>query len=481
MMSTASPERRRDGLPVRRSPHAAPLSVLLVALALALAAPPAAAQHFDLERITHQTTLDNGMQVIVVENHNVPLATVEVAVKTGAMVQDSSDQGVPHLFEHMLFSGYHGFDNANFGQEATALHAAYNGTTSEELVTYYLQAPSRNVEKAIGMLAQMIREPHFEPNDLNKERFVVLNEMGRDLSDPRFALHRSVSRLLWGAGWSRKNTIGEQLPLLAVTPKHLREIFDRYYVPNNAALLVTGDVDTTSVFAWARSHFGGWKRKADPYGAYPIPPMPPLDTARAVTVIGDVPDITIEVAWRGPSVTADRSDTYAADVLSQVLADDQSEFQKRLVESGMFQSASLDYETLAHVGPIEFIGTTTVDHLAAALTVLQAEVSQLGNPDYYDPDALRIAAKQRRVNQSFEVEQAAGMASVYADWWSVAGLPYYMTYGDSLSTRTPDDLARYAQRYLGGHPFVIGALTRRADAEKVSVMLQQYLDMTEDR
>lgn len=463
----------------RRRPRSVRAALAAVACGLAVHAAPA--QQATLERITRQDTLPNGLRVIVVENHAIPLATVEVVVRTGAMSQDSADQGVPHLFEHMLFAGYQDPVGGSFAQGAATLHAAYNGTTNNERVTYYMQLPSSNVAPAMAMLARLVREPHFDVDVLNRERFVVLNEMSRDLSDPRAALERAVERRLWGAGWPRKNTLGESIAVLGASPAHLGQIFKQYYVPNNAAVIVTGDVNTAKVFQWAASRFGGWARRADPYAAHPVPPMPALDSTHSVLVLGDVTDVTVEVNWRGPSVTTDRSDTYAADVLSQMLADEQSEFHKRLVDSGLFQTVALGYSTLAHVGPISFTGTTTLDRLAAALTVLQAEVGMMGNESYYDAGELHVAAHQRRVAQSFDLEVAAGLADEYAYWWATSGLDYFMTYGDSLSARTPADLAHYAQRYLVGRPYVIGVLASHHDAPAVTEMLKQYVEMTEDK
>lgn len=439
---------------------------------------PALAQH-SIGDITHRDSLSNGMRVIVVENHAVPLATVDVVVKTGAMSQDTTNEGVPHLFEHMLFSGYRGSFNEPFGVDVGPLHAAYNGETREELVSYYLTLPSQSVDRAMDILSTLVRDPHFELQNLNKERMVVLDEMSRDLSDPRQHLNSAVERLLWGRGWPQKDPLGSAVPLFEATPKSLDRIFHQYYVPNNAAVVVTGDVSAPKVFEWARSHFGGWKRSPDPYAAHPVPAVPPLTAPTWTVVTADVPDVTILMAWQGPSVTTQRSDTYAADVLSQLVADEESEFQKHLVETGLFQSAELGYMTQSHVGPIEFVGTTTVDHLAAALTVLQTEVMLMGSASYFDPQALAIAANQRRVAQSFALERGPALAYEYADWWATSGLDYYMTYGDSLSTRTPTELEAFATRYLVNHPYAIGALVRPQDADKVSTMLQEYIQMSE--
>jgi zinc protease len=445
----------------------------------AYAANPAAlhAQRSTLEAIVHRQTLDNGMDVVVVENHAVPIATVEVVVKTGAMSQTPDDQGVPHLFEHMLFKGYRGAGGREFGNEAADLHAAYNGTTSEEQVTYYLTLPSANTDDAVRVLAHLVREPHFEREDLKMERFVVLGEFKRDVSDPRFHLQNEVSQLLWGSQWSRKNTLGDQLALLAVTPEHLQTIFDRYYIPNNTALVVSGDVDPTKVFAMAADRFGSWERAADPYATYPVPPMPPLASNQAVVVTGDVNEITIEIQWQGPSVRSNTDDSYAADVFSAFVDDEQSALQKRLVDSGVFHTASFGYQTLNHTGPITFYGTTSMEKLAAALTVLQAELMNMTTQDYFDPELLEVVEKRRSVATAFELEESIGLAHTVGYWWAVAGLDYYLGYADNLSKRSAADLSGFVARYLEGKPFVIGVLTPEKEAPKVRTFLAQYLDM----
>ena len=93
-----------------------------------------AAQESPLARFIHQTRLDNGLEVIVVENHAVPLATVLVAVRNGAFTQDSAEQGLAHLYEHLLFRSFHGRPDA-FGIEVTQLNGVYNGATSHESST----------------------------------------------------------------------------------------------------------------------------------------------------------------------------------------------------------------------------------------------------------------------------------------------------------------------------------------------------------
>jgi zinc protease len=241
--------------------------------------------------------------------------------------------------------------------------------------------------------------------------------------------------------------------------------------------VVSGDVDPKKVFAAAADRFGSWKRAPDPYESVPVPPMPPLARSDAVVVTGDVNEITIEIQWPGPSVRSNTVDTYAADVFSAYVDDEQSQLQKRLVDSGIFHTASFGYQTLDHTGPISFYGTASMDKLAAALTVLQAELMTMRADDYFDPELLKVVEKRRSVATAFELEESVGLAHTVGYWWSVAGLDYYMDYTDNLSKRSPSDLSGFVTRYLGDKPFVIGVLAPEKEAPRVRAFLAQYLEM----
>ena len=461
------------------SPRTARITRRLVFLGLAVAifaVRPVAAQRATLERIVHHDTLANGLEVIVVENHSVPLATAEVVVRAGAMIQQPEDQGVPHLYEHMLFRGYRGPRDQSFRQTSGELQAAYNGTTDDETVSYYLILPSSKVGGAIDVLADLVRRPRFDRDELMRERFVVLGEYQRRLSQPAFALSRSVDLLLWGDAFARKNTIGDETAVLTVTPEHLDEIFHRYYVPNNTALVVTGDVNAPAVFEMAHHAFDGWTRRDDPFATHPVAPMPPLTTNRAVVVQGDVSTVTIEIAWQGPSVRESPEASYAADVLSDLLNDDRSPFQRRLVDAGLFQSLAMNYRTLAHTGPIIIRGVTTPGRLAGALTGLELELRMMSDTSYFSAADLEIAKKRRAVETVLGLEQGLGLAQSVGYWWSVAGLDYYLGYVDNLSARSLADVREYVKKYIIGKPFVIGALAPPAQTKNMSTVLAQYLD-----
>src|SRR2546423_6918323 len=143
----------------------------------------AAAQQSPLARSIHQTKPDNGLAVVVVETQAVPLATVLVAVRNGAFTQEPAEEGLAHLYEHILFRSYQGDPNA-FGRAAARLNAAFNGATSEEVVYFFLMVPSQNVDGAIDLMAGRIPGGRFSQTNLTEGRPRAIKQPPRAPAEP---------------------------------------------------------------------------------------------------------------------------------------------------------------------------------------------------------------------------------------------------------------------------------------------------------
>ena len=426
---------------------------------------PARAQQPPLAHFIHRTTLDNGLEVVVAENHAVPLATVLVAVRNGAFTQEPDERGLAHLYEHILFRSYKGDPNA-FGRAAGRLNAAYNGFTSSEVVSYFLMVPSQNVDGAIDLIAGLFEDARFSNQDLKEERPVVLDELQSHASDPEDRLGRQVAQALWGSSWSRKDASGDSVTLAGITLDHLKATYNRYYVPNNAALIVTGDVVTERVFEQARERFRDWKRGPDPFADRPIPPIAPRATNGVVMLASDVRDVTIRTALQ------DTGATYAADALFDLLNDPASGFQQRLVTNGPFESVTGTYYTMSHSGPIEIVGKTSPERAQVALVRLLNELETLDVLEGASDEDLAIAKKHREVQLALTRERMAGLAPALAQWWSSAGLDYHLAYDGRMAAQTIDDLRRFAGTYVVGRPRVIGVLAPPETTDRLAAWLR---------
>jgi zinc protease len=413
----------------------------------------------ELAKIIRRHVLANGLEVIVVENHGVPLATIEIDVKNGAFTQSPAFEGLAHMYEHMFFKANRDFPEPDmFTDRAGELGAVFNGTTQEERVNYYMTLPADSLEGGMRLMGSALRWPLFREDELRREKEVVLGEYDRNEAQPGFRFTQRATALLYPGQGSRKNTIGDRGVITRVTPAQMREIQRRYYVPNNCALIVTGDVDPERVFAVAEAVFGDWARGEDPFTADPIPPIPPLDGDQVSIVEEPINGVTVLLQWQGPSVGADPGATYAADVFSDVLNTPGSTFQKHLVDSGLWLAVGVNYYTLNQVGPISISGQVAPDKLRAALAALDREIARFGDPTYISVRELEAVKAQRAVSSAFGIEKASEIAHTIGFWWSVASLDYFMGYVDMMAQQRITDLLRYTRTYIVGKPRVVNVL-----------------------
>ncbi|MEO6778220.1 MAG: pitrilysin family protein [Gemmatimonadaceae bacterium] len=431
------------------------------------------AQRADLEKIIQRRVLANGLEVIVVENHGVPLATVEVNVRNGSFTQTPEYAGLAHMYEHMFFRANVQYPESEmYLDRASQLGAVFNGTTQEETVSYYLTVPADSVRGAIQWLTPALRSPLFLESELAVERQVVIGEYDRNESSPFFQLQRQMDTKLYPGNYSRKNVIGDRQVIATTTPQKMRYIQHKYYIPNNSVLIVAGDVNPDSIFAMAQTQLGDWPRGPDPFVADPIPDIPPLTANDAVVAEAGVNAVSVLIQWQGPSVGKDPKSTYAADVFSDLLNDPRSRFQQRLVDSGLWQGVVVNYYTLNHTGPITISGQTSPEKLRPALAAMASEIAKLDDPNYFDPADLRAAQAQRSVTSAFGREQASAFAHTLGFWWSVASLEYYMGYVDNMARQTTADLRAYADKYIIGKPHITGVL--------ISPQARQQIHLTVD-
>jgi zinc protease len=416
-------------------------------------------QRAELDKIIQRKVLANGLEVIVVENHGVPLATIEIDVKNGSFTQSPEYEGLAHMYEHMFFRANATYPEPNeFWDRASDLGAVFNGTTAEERVNYYMTVPAEKLGDGIHLLATALREPLFRKDELDRERQVVIGEYDRNESSPFFALSRDMDAKLYPGNFSRKDVIGDRKIVSTTTPEKMQVIQRKYYVPNNSALIVAGDVNPATVFSLVEKELGQWNRGSDPFLADPIPPIPGLQKSEGVVVEAPVGAVTVQIQWQGPSVGQDPKSTYAADVFSDVLNDPGSKFQQRLVDNGLWQGVGVNYYTLNHTGPITISGQTSASQLREALSALYGEIAKFDTPGYFTSDELEAVKAHRAVTSAFDRERASGFAHTLGFWWSVASLEYYMGYVDYMAQQSLDDLRAYARKYIVDKPHIAGVL-----------------------
>jgi len=417
----------------------------------------------------YTTTLPNGLEVIAVENHIVPLVTVEIDVHNGSFTEPPDYNGLSHLYEHMFFKANASIPSQEkYLERARQLGMSWNGTTGEERVNYFFTLSKDSLLQGMQFMKAAITTPLFLESELEHERPVVTGEYDRAEANPAYHLFVAVNKKLWFEYYSRKNPLGERSVILTADQQKMQTIKKRYYVPNNSALIVTGDVDHREVFALARAQFADWPRGEDPFALYPVPEHPPLPHSDTVIVEQPVNAVTVMISREGPSVTKDPAATYAADVLSYILTQRASTFQKHLVESGLCTFASLSYQTLNHTGPITVSAQMSGKRYREGIAQLFKEMDALTSADYYSDGQLENAKIQLERGETYDQESPSSFAHTIGYWWSVTGsLDYYLHYVDNLRRVTREDINAYVRKYIAGKPYVMGILVSPEDRKTI--------------
>jgi zinc protease len=349
------------------------------------------------------------------------------------------------------------------------LGMVWNGTTSQERVNYFFTLHKDDLHDGLVFMLDAIRYPLFKTDEFERELPVILAEFDRNEASPFFHWGRAVNQLMFAKYWSRKNVIGDREVISTATQQKMRMIQNRYYIPNNSALIVAGDVEPAEIFALAEELYGDWPRGEDPFVAFPVPEHPPLDSSMFVTVIKPVNGVFILQQWQGPSLRDDIKGTFAADVFSFIIGQPNSRFQKMLVDSGLVDAVGLGYSTLVHTGPISLQARTDQARYERAMTAIENEIKHFADPDYFTDEQMEYAKNQLEIGEIRGQEQTSEFAHTISYWWTTGGLDYYLNYIDNLRAVNRDDITNYVKRYIIGQPQVTGILAAQEDAEALGL------------
>ncbi len=401
--------------------------------------------------------LDNGLEVLVCENHLTPIVTIEVAVKNGSFTETPDINGLSHLYEHMFFTANkRDTSEDDFLDRVDRLGIVYNGETHEENVQYYFTLPKQNLEKGLDFMAVAITSPLFKQSELNNQITVVNGEFDRNEASPYFSFTRTMSQKIWGDLWNRKEPLGVRPAINAATREKMLMIQKKYYIPNNSLLIVTGDVNTSDIKNLVPKYFSDWKAGSDPFIKDPSPVIPPIEKTTFVTDFVQQPTAAVEVRWHGPSIGIDDKSTYAADVFSEIIKQNEHEFTKSLMESGVALGSNFWYYTQRLAGPIQGDVIATPERLVDAMRIFWQQFDKFTDPHYFTDEQLETSKAQLRSRILFESEKFSDFAKTIAFWWASTGLDYYEEYLDNLKKVNRRDIKNYIEKYLTNKPYILG-------------------------
>jgi zinc protease len=440
------------------------LALAGIALAFTAAAQPKLPKNY------YWTKLDNGLEVVVIENSKVPLATIEIAVKNGAYTEGPEYSGLSHLFEHMFFKANKDYpDQEKFIRRTEELGMMWNGTTGDERVNYFFTFNSDSLEAGLQFMNAAIRYPIYRTEDMQKERPVVDGEFQRGESSPGFQLWIDVNKRCWGENFTRKNAIGDHDIINTATPEKMMIIKDKYYHPNNSLLVICGNVKHEAAFAEAKKIFGSWQHSGfDPQVKFPIPEFQRIDKTNyniKTSSIAQTPFMMFQ--WQGPDYRNDSAATIAADVFSAILGLNSSKWQQALIDKGLATYAGVSYQTARYVGPVQVFAVPNPMKMKESYETLMKEISHWADDDYFTDEQLQTAKDQLRRNQIRSSEKPSALSMQLTFQWCSTSLDYFTAYPADLQKITRKDIQRYIKKYITDKNYVAGMIISEEMAKQL--------------
>ena len=325
-------------------------------------------------------TLDNGMRVIVQEDHRAPVMVSQVWYRAGSMDEFNGTTGVAHVLEHMMFKGTRTVPPGEFSKKIAAAGGRENAFTSRDHTAYFQQMQKDRLELSMQLEADRMANLVISDELFAKEIQVVMEERRLRTDDqPQSVVYERLMANAYQTHPYRRPIIGWMDDLQNMTGQDARDWYARWYAPNNATLVVAGDVQTDAVIALAKQYFGALPARALPERKPQREPAQVGGKRIEVKAPAQLPYLLM--AWHAPALRDWQKDTapYALQILAGVLSgNDSARLQKSLVKTQQVAvNASAGYDAVSR-GPGMFLIDATPAPGKSVALLEQAIRSEIG-------------------------------------------------------------------------------------------------------
>jgi zinc protease len=406
-----------------------------------------------------QTTLDNGLRVLLREVRERPLVGVWMWYRVGGRNELPGTTGVSHWVEHMLFKGGKRFGKGEITKEISRRGGALNAFTWIDCTSYFETLPADEIDLALAIESDRIYDTRIEPDEAEAERTVVISEREGSENYPEFWLREEVQAVAWREHPYRLGVIGPKSDLRAMTRENLYDHYKRYYMTNNATLVMVGDFSSAELLDKIHGEF-------DKHPAGPTPPKlqieeQPQTGERRVSVSRPGPTSYVMLAYHAPEASHD--DAAAMVVLSSLLGGASSpiawggarglgrssRLYRALIDGEIASSVSAGYELT--LDPYLFAIDATLRNgvePARAEEAIAKEIARIQR-EGVPADELGRTKRQLHAQVVYSLEGVTNQGFALGFMDLVAGnAGGWETFPAALQSVTPEDVQRVANTYL---------------------------------
>jgi zinc protease len=396
-----------------------------------------------------EATLDNGLRLLVQEDSRNPIVAVQILYRVGSRNERPGATGLAHFLEHLMFKGTPTRGRGEISRLIEQSGGRENAFTTKDMTGYYTNIAADRLDLVLQIEADRMRNLLLDPAEIDSERKVVLEERRmRSEDDPDGAVYEAMSSLAFKASPYHWPTIGRTADIERINATELRAFYDTYYRPNNAVLIVVGDVKAADVLARVRQYFGAIPRGAAPPAVTAVEP-PQIDERRLLLRKEGAQLPVVNIAWHVPNYTS--PDAPALELLSQLLSEGRASrlyrrlvYDKRIVlgAGGEYSYSSIDPSLFW------FYATPLPDHTPESVEqALLDEVERL-KQEPVPAEELERARNQIEASFVWQQDSVFSRSSVLGRFEVLGSWRLLEDYLPRLRAVRPADLQRVARTYF---------------------------------
>ena len=431
------------------------LFALMMVLAAALCTPASSvaqsADHGVGDRGIYQTTMPNGLHVLTVENHSAPVVETAVWYHFGSLDERRGKTGLAHALEHMMFRGTASLSAGGLTDAVARLGAQMNAQTDYDYTQFYFIMPADKLDVALRIEADRMHDLGLKQSEWDVERLAVLNELDGDASSPFYNLLSRVRAAAYPDSAFARTPAGLRDDVAKAGAADIAAYYKQWYSPNNATLVIAGDVDHRTVDVLAKKLFGGIPKKTVPQHRIE---HPAAATGKTVEADFPFPFEILDLAYAIPGDSEPGEPAISA--LSKLISNERSPFYQSLVETNVALSVDANADTQLHGGLMNVFIVLNPGHSAVEAQTIFQNTMDSALKNGFDPDLVLAAKRQTLAERTYSADSIGGYGDLVGYTYGIVA-EKVADEDNRLADLTPQMLLDAAKKYLAT-PNVVGHL-----------------------
>ncbi len=403
-------------------------------------------------------TLENGLTLLVETMPYLRSASIGVWVKAGSVLETPEENGLSHFMEHMAFKGTQKRTSRQIAEEMDAVGGHLNAATSKLCTNYYAKVIDEDLPLAADILADIVRNPALDRQEMDKERGVILEEIAMVEDSPEDVVYEVLAEAVFGAQPLGQTILGPSERIAAYQPEDLRAFRARHYGPQNTVVAIAGNVEPQRARALIEEKFGDWRGAAGEI----FPEEVAIDEQRHLCRDKDTEQVHLCVSFRGVGMGSPV--VYPIAVLNNILGGGTSSrlFQRIREELGMAYTVYSGPSNYPHCGEFTIYAATSPKHAHTVLEQIDIEIRKLLD-DGFSEKEFTMAKAQLKGSYVLGLESAYNRMSALGHNQMLLGrvIPPEETIA-AIERVTPEDVRAIAAQMLSG-PRAYAVVGRKAE------------------